>query len=130
MHLEADMESHDMPRTPSLSRRERVIRAAFARLDVKAMAAALGVVGGLTLAAATALLLIKGAPEGVAVGSHLELLSNFLPGYSVSWSGALLGLAYGFVIGGLVGGGVAVLWNISHYVYIMIMAVRYRSGGD
>lgn len=130
MHAEQAMDSQEMAPDAPTSRRERILRAAFARLDVKAMAVAMGAVSALALAGATCLLLIKGAPAGVAVGSHLELLSNFLPGYAVSGTGALLGLVYGFLIGGLLGGFVAVLWNVSHYVYIMIMALRYGSAGD
>lgn len=128
--LEQTMHYQEIPRSARNSRRERVLRAAFARIDVRAMAVALGAVAALALAGATALLLVKGAPAGVEIGSHLELLSNFLPGYAVSWAGTLLGLVYGFLIGAALGAGIATLWNVSHYVYIMIMALRYTSAGD
>lgn len=36
---------------------------------------------------------------GDAVGARLQLLSRYFPGYSVTASGAVVGLIYGFVSG-------------------------------
>ena len=60
----------------------------------------LGLLTGAGLFLATAILLVKG---GENVGAHLSLLGQFLPGYRVTWPGALLGLVYGFALG-FVGG--------------------------
>jgi len=48
---------------------------------------------------------------GDSVGAHLSLLSIFFPGYSVSWSGALAGLFWGFAGGGL--SGMVLYWSYS-----------------
>lgn len=73
---------------------------AFAKYDPVALGAACGVLEGLFLFLATAILVIKG---GDVIGPHLSLIGHYVPGYSVSWSGALVGLflggAGGFVFG-------------------------------
>ena len=38
-------------------------------------------------------LVIRG---GSSVGAHLGLLGQYFPGYSVTWSGCILGFFYGF----------------------------------
>jgi len=111
-------------------RGELIVRAAFARFDVVALAIAMGCVGALGLWAATAILLVKGAPPGVSVGPHLALLTNFLPGYSVSWTGSVVGLFYGFVIGVGLGGLIAVVWNIVHHIYLVLAVSRRYFAGD
>jgi hypothetical protein len=70
------------------------------RLHALAMGLGCGVLVGLALFVATNWLVVKG---GDVVGPHLELLAQFLPGYTVTFAGSLLGLAYGF-LAGLVGG--------------------------
>ncbi len=111
-------------------RGELIVRAAFARFDVVALAVAMGCVGALGLWAATAILLVKGAPPGVSVGPHLALLTNFLPGYSVSWLGGFVGLFYGFLIGFVFGGLIAVVWNIVHHIYLVLAVTRRYFAGD
>ena len=59
-----------------------------------------GLLGGLLIFVATIWLVIKG---GHRVGEHLSLLSQFFPGYRVTFLGSLIGLAYGFVSGFLIG---------------------------
>lgn len=103
------------------SRGDLIVRAAFARLDVVALAVAAGVVGGALLFSATAWLLLRGAPPGVHIGPHLGLLAHFLPGYSVSWPGSITGLLYGLIIGAAFGGLFGMAWNMVHYVYLMRM---------
>jgi hypothetical protein len=111
-------------------RSELIVRAAFARFDALALAVAMGAAGALVLFAATAALLLKGAPPGVAIGPHLSLLANFLPGYSVTWPGSFVGLFYGFIIGALLGVIVAALWNLAHHVYLMAAVARRYFAGD
>ena len=109
-------------------RGDLIVRAAFARLDIVALAVAAGVVGGFLLLSATAWLLLRGAPPGMHIGPHLGLLANFLPGYSVSWSGSIAGLFYGLLGGAAIGGLFGVVWNMAHYVYLLRLgglAVRH-----
>lgn len=66
------------------------------RFNLLAIAITMGFITGLILWLATAVLLLKG---GESVGLHLGLLGVFLPGYEVTWSGAWVGLFWGFVAG-------------------------------
>jgi hypothetical protein len=70
------------------------------RFNLIAVAAALGTICGLLLWLATAILLWR---DGENVGAHLGLLGVFLPGYTVSWPGAWIGLIWGFAVGALSG---------------------------
>jgi hypothetical protein len=88
---------------------EQLVRAAFARYDPVALAGSLALTLGSGLFLATAVLLVAG---GTPVGPNLSLLANYLPGYEVSWSGALLGFAEGVTLGGLFGGALAGLLNL------------------
>ena len=98
-----------------------ILMAAFARLDPIALAVALGAIVAFILFAATAVLLLKG---GVVVGPHLALLGVYLPGYEVSWLGSLIGAVYFWLIGAGLGMVIAVLWNMTHYMYVTLMVVR------
>ncbi len=75
---------------------EEILLAAFARYDAFALGVAIGAVagGGLCLATVLVLLLSGGDPTRA-----LSLLGEYLIGYRVSWSGAVVGL-----LGGLAGG--------------------------
>jgi hypothetical protein len=66
------------------------------RLNARAWGIAFGLALGVGLFLATNVLLIKG---GDVVGPHLGLLGIYLPGYSVSFVGSLIGFVYLFVIG-------------------------------
>ena len=90
------------------SREDLILRRAVARLRAAVMAVTFGMTGGVGLFIATAWLLVRG---GKNVGQHLGLLGNYLPGYSVTWVGAFLGLAYGAVVGGLIGAAIAWTYN-------------------
>ena len=70
------------------------------RLNARAWGIALGLLFGLAIFLATALLLLKG---GSTVGPHLALIGEYLPGYRVTWPGAFIGFVYLFVIGYVVG---------------------------
>ncbi|MEM6826205.1 MAG: NAD(P)/FAD-dependent oxidoreductase [Pseudomonadota bacterium] len=74
----------------------RAIEEAYARYDAKALGAALGVIIGVGLFLATAILLIQG---GQNVGANLSLLGNYFVGFDVSWPGAFIGLIEGGIFG-------------------------------
>lgn len=69
---------------------------AVRRLNARAWGIAVGLLTGGGLFVATNVLLLRG---GENVGQHLGLLSVFLPGYSVTFVGSLVGFVYMFVIG-------------------------------
>jgi hypothetical protein len=78
------------------------------RLQAGVLAFACAVLGGGAVFGMTAWLLIKGGPQ---VGVHLQLLSQYFYGYSVTWKGSLVGLLYGAVTGGTVGWLVGTVYN-------------------
>jgi protoporphyrinogen oxidase len=79
---------------------EELIEAAFAKLDPLALGVAVGAVVGVGLFVATITLLLKG---GEVVGPTLALVDNALFGFTVTWSGALIGLVEASVAGFLIG---------------------------
>lgn len=81
---------------------------AVARLRGRVMALVFGVVCACGLFVATAWLLVQG---GEAVGTHLNLLSHYFPGYSVTWPGAFLGALYGGALGAVMGWCMASVYN-------------------
>lgn len=96
----------------------------FARLDLLAAACGAAACGGVSLLLATYVLLLMGAPTGVPIGPNLAALSTFLPGYAVSWAGGVVGMFYGFVIGGALGLVFAAIWNFTHVVALGLIALR------
>lgn len=98
-----------------------VLTRAFARLDPLALGSAVGLVSGVGLWIATAVLLLRGGPS---VGFHLGRFSFYLPGYSVSWPGALVGLAEGAVVGFALGAVLASLWNAYHRMFVALAIAR------
>jgi len=81
----------------------------FPRLDPVALGFALGITSGIMLFAATLFLLIR---DGMATGPHLALLSNFIPGFSVTVFGAIVGLLGLFGLGFIFGSIFAYLRNL------------------
>ncbi|MGI8495721.1 MAG: hypothetical protein ACR2L1_10495, partial [Pyrinomonadaceae bacterium] len=79
---------------------EELLEQAVLRLNGTVLGIVLGVIFGLIIFAATNWLVIKG---GSNIGSHLSLLSQFFIGYSVTFTGSLIGLLYGFAAGFLSG---------------------------
>ena len=87
---------------------EVLIRSAVARLRAGILAVVCGLLAGAGLFLATVWLVLQG---GETVGPHLGLLRYYLPGYSVTWSGALLGFFYGVLFGAVVGGLIGWIYN-------------------
>ena len=111
-------------------RTEAIIRLSFARFDIRALAVATGLVMGGIVWLATGALLFEGAAPGTQVGAHLSQLASLFPGYAVTWRGSVIGLAYGFVLGFVMGGTLAFSWNLSHFMILMRARGRYGHGGD
>ncbi|MBL8188781.1 MAG: FAD-dependent oxidoreductase [Acidobacteria bacterium] len=108
---------------------EQIIQTAFAKLDSVALGVAFGVVAGVGLFLATAILLLKG---GEFVGPRLGLLRNFLPSYEVTWPGALLGLVEGGLIGFALGFFVASLrnWSMMAYAHLLKRRAETQAAGN
>ena len=77
-------------------------------LNAKLLGFVLGFLLGAGLFLITALLVLKGGPH---VGEHLSLLSNFFPGYRVTFLGGIVGFFYGFVVGFVAGAVLGAVYN-------------------
>jgi hypothetical protein len=85
-------------KTENDAEREMVRR--VLRLNVKGLGISLALLFGLAVFIATNWLVIKG---GKPVGPHLQLLSQYFAGYSVTFRGSLIGFLYGALLGAFVG---------------------------
>jgi hypothetical protein len=102
----------------------QMLSAVFAKMDVPALAISLGVVCSIAMFLATAILLVQDVPDNYPIGPHLGALADYLPGYSVSWPGSVIGTLYGFLAGMVAGFFIAVYWNLAHYIAIGIMLIK------
>jgi len=94
---------------------------AFAPLHRSALGVAFGVVLGGLLAAATMILVLRGGfPQ-----PNLGLMAQFFWGYSISWSGVLVGFLWGFGVGFVLGWGFALFRNA--VVWIWLTFIRSRA---
>ena len=104
------------------SERERlIVEHAFAGLDPIALGTAVGSISGGALWVATVVLLLRG---GIDVGYHLQRLAYYLPGYTVTWPGAFLGFVEAGLVGFVLGGVAALLWNVYHRAFLALVIAR------
>lgn len=89
-------------------REEEQLAKAVVGLNARLLGIVFGVLLGMGLFLVTIFLVLKG---GENVGQHLALLSQFFPGYSVSYLGSLIGFAYGFAVGMVVGSVLGAVYN-------------------
>ena len=87
---------------------EDVVLTRVMRLNAKLQGLIFGLIAGLGLFIATNWLVLKG---GEVVGPHLGLLGQFFIGYRVTFFGSLIGFAYAFCAGFILGYVVAGLYN-------------------
>jgi protoporphyrinogen oxidase len=94
---------------------ESIVRV-FSRVDPPSFGLAAGVVWAMGIVLATVLVLAQG---GEVVGPHLSLLGNFLPGFTVSPAGAVIGGLYFFALGCILGSAAAYSRNL-----MMLLSAR------
>jgi hypothetical protein len=99
----------------------RPLLQAFAPLHRLAMGTACGIVLGALVFLMTAALLLKG---GEVVGPNLALLGQYFFGYSVTWSGSVIGLLWGFGTGFVLGWGFAVARNVVFWFWLTLIRSR------
>lgn len=87
---------------------ETALYDAMLQLNGRAWGIAIGLLFGMGLFVATNVLVLKGGPR---VGPHLSLLGVYLPGYSVTFFGSLIGFVYLFVIGYGIGRLIGMVYN-------------------
>ncbi len=81
---------------------------AVARIQTGVLTVVFAMISGFGLFFATVWLLIR---SGKRVGAHLQLLGNYFPGYSVTWTGSLIGFFYAALLGGLIGWSIGTIYN-------------------
>ncbi|MBK6493896.1 MAG: hypothetical protein IPG05_02120 [Gemmatimonadetes bacterium] len=86
----------------------REVRRVILKLNAQAWGTSFGMILGVGLFIATAVLVMRG---GVNVGEHLGLLAVYFPGYRVTWLGACIGFVYAFVLGYAIGRVVGTAYN-------------------
>jgi hypothetical protein len=84
------------------------ISRALARIKTDVLAIVCAIFGGVGLFLVTVWLVIKDGPH---VGEHLQLLSNYFIGYSVTWWGSVVGLFYGTLCGAVSGWAIGTIYN-------------------
>lgn len=103
---------------------EEKLLQAVAILNAKMLGIILGITFGLVIFIVTIWLVIKGpqlSPSGeYVVGPHLQLLSQFFIGYSVSYLGSIIGFLYGFALGTICGA-------LIGWIYNKIVMLRLKS---
>lgn len=98
---------------------DEAVLLAFAPLSKSGFGVASGTVLGAGIFLATLILLFRGA-----VNSDFALLSQFFWGYSISFGGAFVGLAWGFIFGFLLGWLLALLRNMAFWVWLALARSR------
>ena len=91
-----------------MNRQDEPVLRAVLEINNVVLALVAGIITGSFVFIATIWLVLKG---GQAIGPHLSLLSQFFPGYSVTFFGSFVGFAYGFISGYMGGWSVAWLYN-------------------
>ena len=88
---------------------------AVAILNAKMLGLILGIIFGLVIFIATNWLVLKGPQLDESgqyvIGPHLQLLSQFFIGYSVSFFGSVIGFIYGFAVGTICGALIGWVYN-------------------
>jgi hypothetical protein len=102
---------------------EEILVTVFARLDRLALGLATGIVGSATIFLGTIILVLKG---GDPLGPNMVLLRQYIPQYSVSWHGSLIGAAGGFIAGFSIGWSIAFLRNLILATYLFACAFWAR----
>ena len=81
---------------------------AVVRMQSGILALVFASICGLGLFVMTVWLVIK---DGPMVGLHLELLNNYFIGYSVTWTGSIVGFFYGSLVGAIIGWAIGKIYN-------------------
>lgn len=112
--VNADAEYHEEigpdEKKKSIESLKEKITHVFPRLDPVALGLSFGITAGILICAATLFLVIR---DGTGAGPNLALLSNFVPGFTVTFQGALVGLLSLFVLGFFLGSLLAYMRNLT-----------------
>jgi hypothetical protein len=107
------------PHRPATEEVPKPLLLVFAPLHKRAMGVAVGTVFGLLVFLATLAMTLRGGD-----GYPLSLLSEYFFGYRVSGTGALIGLAWGFLSGFVFGWFFAFCRNLVIAVWLFVVRTR------
>ncbi|MEZ4414462.1 MAG: hypothetical protein R3E10_01785 [Gemmatimonadota bacterium] len=99
----------------------RTLAMAFAPLHKRALGTAVGLAVGLVIFLVTAVYLLRSPDPGFDLG----LLNQYFYGYTVSWAGAFIGAAWGFLVGAVIGWFIAFVRNL--VLAVSVFAARTRA---
>ena len=88
---------------------DQLIQRAVVRLNAVTTGISVSVLAGAGLLVATVWLVVR---DGADAGPHLGLLGQYLPGYTVTYTGGVVGFVYGCIIGYCCGFLAARIYNI------------------
>lgn len=96
------------------------VNIAFARLHKAAFGVATGVAGALFIGAITLYVLTVPRAQGFPLG----LVGQYFAGYSVSWTGLVVGMGWGFITAFVAGWFVAFCRNLSLAIIALVIRTR------
>ena len=111
-----------LPQEAEAAQVQAELALAFAPLHKSAFGMAIGTAVGVVVFAITAMTLLRGNPE--AGSFSLWLLGQYFYGYTVSWTGAFVGLAWGMVAGFVAGWFFAFCRNFALATSMFIIRTR------
>ena len=107
------------PPTPPADEVPEKLLLVFAPIHKRAMGVAFGVLAGMVVFLATVVMILHGGS-----GYPLTLLREYFFGYSVTWSGAFVGLLWGCVVGFVFGWFFAFCRNLAIALWLFIARTR------
>ncbi len=98
---------------------------AFAPLHKRRFGISVGVATGLLVLLLTVVdLLVEGGGVPTDPTFSLDLLGAYFAGYSVTWTGALIGFGWGFVVGAVAGWFLAFIRNVVIATQVFLIRTR------
>lgn len=109
---------------PSHSSTEDRLALLFAPLHKRALGMAVGLAAALLMVLVTAVPLLRGAGDPM----NLALLAQYFRGYTVSWTGALVGAAWAGFVGFVIGWFLAFCRNAVLAFRVLVLRARAEYG--
>ena len=94
---------------------DEILKHAVLRLNGQIIGIVFGIICALVIFIATNWLVLKGGDDA---GHHLILIREFFFGYSVTFTGSLIGALYGFLVGYVSGWLIGLVYNAIVYIKI------------
>ncbi len=96
----------------------------FAPLHKRALGTAVGLACGLAIFGVTAIYLLRDPAPPIG----LELLAQYFYGYDVTWAGAGIGTAWGFMVGFVGGWFIGLVRNLALAISVFLVRTRAELG--